>query len=79
VPRASQNALDLAGDILRARLTAPPVDGAANEALRTLLAKRLRLARRAIMLVQGATSRQKLLAIDGLDAETFWDRLGTAT
>jgi uncharacterized protein (TIGR00251 family) len=76
VPRASRAELALAGGMLRARLTAPPVEGAANEALILLLSSRLGLPRRAVTLVSGATSRQKVVAIADMDAETFWRRLG---
>jgi uncharacterized protein len=76
VPRASREDLALESGVLRARLTAPPVDGAANEALVALLASRLGLPRRAVTLVSGATARQKVLAVSGLDADTFWRRLG---
>lgn len=39
VPRSARDSLEWDGDGLKARLTAPPVDGAANEALLTLLAR----------------------------------------
>jgi uncharacterized protein (TIGR00251 family) len=76
VPRASREDLSLDGGVLRARVTAPPVDGAANEALVALIAGRLGLPRRAVALASGAASRQKVVAVAGLDAETFWRRLG---
>ncbi len=66
IPRASRDELIVEGDGLRARLTAPPVEGAANDALVALLADRLRVPRRSIALVRGASSRHKLLAITGL-------------
>lgn len=66
IPRARRNELTLEGETLRARLTAPPVEGAANEALVALLADRLRIPRRSIVIVRGATSRHKLVAISGL-------------
>ncbi len=70
IPRSSKNALELEpqGGI-KARLTAPPVDGAANEALILLLAGRLAVPRRAISIVRGATSRQKIVEIAGLTKE----------
>jgi uncharacterized protein YggU (UPF0235/DUF167 family) len=74
-PRASCAALALERGELRARLPAPPVEGAANAALLALLAERLCLPRRAITLVRGATTRHKLVAIVGLDAATFWQRV----
>ena len=76
VPRAGQEAIELAEGALRVRLTAPPVEGAANAALIALIAERLRLPKRAISLVRGATTRDKLLAIVGLSTDDFWRRLG---
>lgn len=64
IPRSSKNELSREGEIFKARLTAPPVDGAANEALLKLLAERLNLPRRALHIVQGATGRQKVIQID---------------
>jgi uncharacterized protein YggU (UPF0235/DUF167 family) len=48
---------------LRVRLAAPPVDGKANAALTTWLAAELGLPRRAVTVLQGATTRRKLLAL----------------
>jgi uncharacterized protein YggU (UPF0235/DUF167 family) len=64
--------------MLRVRVAAPPVDGAANEALTRLLARELDVPRRAIDVVGGASSRVKTLAIDGLDVgslEARWPGL----
>ncbi len=55
--------------VLRARVTAPAVEGAANNALIRLLADSLSVARRDVRIVAGATSRQKLVVVDGIDAE----------
>lgn len=63
---------------LRARLTAPPVDNAANEALVKLLADQLALPKRAITIVRGATSRQKLIEIADLTLEELLRRLHDA-
>lgn len=60
-PRGSKNALEWEHDGLKARLTAPPVDGAANEALIVLLAERLAVPKRNITIVRGATSRHKMV------------------
>jgi uncharacterized protein YggU (UPF0235/DUF167 family) len=54
---------------LRVRVAAPAVDGAANDALLRLLAGELGLPRAAIRLVAGATSRNKLVAIEGVERE----------
>lgn len=75
IPRSSKNALEWEHGSLKARLTAPPVDGAANEALQELLAKRLALPKRAISIVRGATSRQKVVEIVGLTLIDIQHRL----
>ena len=75
VPRASRDELGFDGTTLRARLTAPPVDGAANEALVELLASRLGVARRSISIVRGATSRTKSVSIEGLSAADLLARM----
>jgi uncharacterized protein len=77
-PRARRNALALEGGTLRAWLTAPPVEGAANAALLALLAERLGLPKRAVTLVRGETSREKVVAIEGISAEDFSRRIASA-
>ena len=65
-PRARTNALTVGADgVVRARLTAPPVEGAANRALVDLLAEGLGLKRAAFEVVQGVRGRDKLLAVRG--------------
>jgi uncharacterized protein len=55
------------GDALKVRLAAPPVDGAANEALIELLAEELDVARRSIRIVSGGASRSKVVQVDGIE------------
>lgn len=74
-PLSNRNELSIEADGLRARLTAPPVEGAANEALIALLAERLGLPKRAVRVARGATGRQKVIEISGLSGEEFWKRL----
>ena len=65
-PRASRSEIvGIHGTALKVRLQAPPVEGAANEALVSLLAERLGVARRSVHVVAGATSRAKTVEIDG--------------
>ena len=65
-PRATRSEIiGLHGAALKVRLQAPPVDGAANEALVTLLAERLGVPRRAVRVVAGASSRAKTVEVDG--------------
>ncbi|HLV98123.1 MAG TPA: DUF167 domain-containing protein [Ktedonobacterales bacterium] len=74
-PRSNRNELTIQTDGLHVRLTAPPVEGAANEALIALLAERLKLPKRAVCVARGASGRQKTIEIVGLSAEEFWRRL----
>ena len=57
--------------VLRARVSAPAVDGAANNALVRLLADELGLAQRDVRIVAGASGRQKLVVLDGVDTEAI--------
>ena len=74
-PRAARNALTVADGLVLARLTAPPVEGAANEALIALLASRLRLPKRAIEIVHGGAARTKTIAVEGLSTDEFLRRI----
>jgi uncharacterized protein len=63
-PRASRNRLELLPDgRIRVSLTAPPVDGAANEALCKFLAEEWGVARRLVQVVAGEKSREKTVSI----------------
>ena len=57
------------GDALRIRLTAPPVDGAANEMLVELLAATFGIPKRAVTIVSGTSSRSKIVELAGLTEE----------
>lgn len=75
-PRASRT--ELAGPMgleLKIKVTAPPVDSAANEALILFVADTLDLPRRAVTLVRGQTSRHKVLRLEGITPETAAGRL----
>jgi len=69
-PRASADGIDgVADGDLRARVGAPAVEGAANNALIRLIADELGVARRDVRIIAGAASRQKLIVVDGVDPE----------
>jgi hypothetical protein len=69
-PRASVNQVGEAmGNELRIKVTAPPVDSAANEALIRFLAETLGCGRGRIELLRGHTSRHKILRIRGLSLD----------
>jgi len=75
-PRASVNEIgEPMGNELRIKVTAPPVDSAANEALIRLLAKKLDCPRNRIELVKGNTSRHKVLKLHGISLETALAKL----
>ncbi|TAL04871.1 MAG: DUF167 domain-containing protein [Verrucomicrobia bacterium] len=68
-PRASRNEIGPAtGDVLRIRVTAPPVDAAANAAVLELLAEKLHCRRGDLQLLRGQTSRLKIVKVFGLSA-----------
>jgi uncharacterized protein (TIGR00251 family) len=72
VPRASRS--EIVGEhdgSLRIRLAAPPVEGAANDELRRLLAKTLNVPRSSVQLVSGMSSRTKHIRIVGVDADAL--------
>ena len=71
-PRASKNSLAApVGNELRIKVTAPPVDSAANEAVIRFLSEILGIPRNRIELLRGNTSRHKQLKIYGITAATF--------
>ncbi len=53
--------------VLKARVTAPAVEGAANNALVRLLSDELGVARRDVRIVAGAGSREKLVVVEGVE------------
>jgi uncharacterized protein (TIGR00251 family) len=67
VPRASRDRVGpLVGDRLKVQITAPPVDGEANEALRAVLAKTLGVPRSKVQIVRGESSRKKTVRVEGV-------------
>jgi uncharacterized protein len=71
IPRSSTNEISQEGDVFKVRITAPPVDGAANQALLKLLAERLGVHKRSLQIVQGTTGRHKIIQIDDLTGLTI--------
>ena len=77
-PRASTNEIVAQrefGAELRIKVTAPPVDAAANEALIRLLAERFDCPRSAVQLVRGHTSRHKIIKLHGFSADDVLAKL----
>ncbi len=63
------------GEALKVRLTAAPVEGAANSALAQLLAKSLRVPKSSIEIIKGNSSRNKIVCILGLSPQEVAQRL----
>jgi uncharacterized protein len=75
-PRARKNAITgELGDVLKVSLTAPPVDGRANEACIEFFANLLNVSRASVTIASGETSRRKTIRITGLTAEEVRKRL----
>ncbi len=69
-PRASRNAVvGVMGDAIKLAITAPPVDGKANQAVIDYLSDLFRVPKSSIVIVSGETGRNKLIAIRGMSAE----------
>ena len=77
IPRARKSAIEgvRAGRLL-VRVTAPPVDRAANDAVIALLSRALAVPRRAIRIVSGETGRDKVVNVDGLTVADVVARVG---
>ena len=76
-PRAGSS--DVLGEregVLIVRVTAPALDGRANDALCRLIAKRARVGVRSVRIVRGARAREKVLRVEGLSAGRLREALG---
>jgi uncharacterized protein len=75
-PRAAREQIAPAdADAYLVRVTAPPVDGRANDALCRLIARRAGVAPSRVTLVRGAKAREKVVSVEGIDAATLRERL----
>jgi uncharacterized protein len=76
-PRARRNEISgLLGSELKVKITAPPVDSAANEALVEYLAATLNCPRRAVTLVRGQASAHKVFRLEGIALSQAANALG---
>jgi len=75
-PRSSKNIIcGLQGDSLKIRLTAPPVDGAANRMCVKLLAKILSISLSKITITKGQKGRNKIFLIKGITESVFFKKI----
>ena len=76
-PRARKNSITgELGDALKLSLTAPPVDGRANEACVEFFAKLLKVPRSSVTIASGQSSRNKVIRVVGVTADQVHERLG---
>jgi uncharacterized protein len=76
-PRARKDAITgELGDALKLSLTAPPVEGRANEACIEFLANLLKVPRSSVTIASGLTSRRKVIRVSGISAEEVHNRFG---
>ena len=79
-PRAKKNAITgEVGDALKVSLTAPPVEGKANEACIDFFARLLKVPRSSVSIAAGQSSRNKVIRVEGLTAEDVQRRLSFGT
>jgi uncharacterized protein (TIGR00251 family) len=75
-PRAKKDAITgELGDALKVSVTAPPLDGRANDACITFFAKLLNVPRSSVTIASGSSSRNKVIRVVGLSAEELLKRI----
>ena len=75
-PNAIRNeVIGFADGILRVKISAPPVKGKANRELLAFLSQLLGISPGAVIITKGYTSRNKIVAVDGLSQEELLKRL----
>lgn len=78
-PRARRNAIiGRVGDALKLALTAPPVDGKANQAVIEFFAELFAIPRSSVSIANGETSRNKIIRVAGITAERVRECLSAA-
>jgi uncharacterized protein (TIGR00251 family) len=79
MPRASRAGVaGVLGDAIRIRLTAPPLENRANEALVRFLSASLNVPRPCVTIVAGMRGRKKVVRVDGISRGELFRRLGLA-
>ncbi len=75
IPKSSKNEI-IGGDIIKIKVTSPPVDGKANKAVVDLLAKQLKVSKKDIQIISGEKSRNKKIRIYGISRSEFSELTG---
>ncbi len=77
IPKSSRDeVLGKEGDTYRIKITAPPVDGKANQSLISFLSKKLKKPKRDMEILRGEKSRNKIVRVHGLSLKELDDLLG---
>ena len=77
-PRAKRDGISGAiGNALKIDLTAPPVEGKANEAVTSFFSRLLKVPRSSVTIASGKTNRMKVIHVAGITAEQLRQRLAT--
>jgi uncharacterized protein (TIGR00251 family) len=70
-PKSAQRGIsDIVGDVLKIRVNAPPVGGAANKEVIEILSDKFRIRKTAIKIIKGLTSRNKVVEFEGIESIT---------
>lgn len=68
-PRSSKRGISgIAGDVIKIRVNAPPVGGAANEELVKILSEEFGVRKSAIKIIRGQASKDKVIEIEGVES-----------
>lgn len=77
IPRSSRNQIvGESGGALKIKITAPPVEGEANQALVAFLSARLKISKGRVILSKGEASRYKTIDIKGINRDQLIEKLG---
>jgi len=77
VPNSSRDAIaGMLGDRIKIKVAAPPEEGKANKAIRTLLARRLALRPAQVAIAAGHTGAEKIASVEGVTPDQLSERLG---
>ncbi len=66
-PRSSRKGIEVVGDGIKVKLTAPPVGGAANEQLVEILSETLRIRKSSFRIIKGLSSKNKVVKVTGVE------------
>ena len=75
IPKSSRNQVIMEGDRIKIKITAPPVEGKANQGLIKFLSKLLGVSKSSIEIISGETSKNKKVSVIGMTENEFINRI----